>query len=165
MDFLKKRNWMLPAVITGAFMLLTVVFGLFGVTAFVTLLLVFRKWKTRYVLIAGAVLLVLACVFVAAKALALSIVTVTYAATIALYALILLDIYISNQFKQTAADKGYEGRQYFWLVFFLPFAGMILVAALPDKNMNNAILELVKNTTAKEETKAEENLTVNAGEE
>ena len=219
MDFLKKRNWMLPAVITGAFMLLTVivaafqapwvivllfalaacatlvatcvnldereadlahiawlifpllqfisalimkgaafgsyttfmmltvVFGLFGVTAFVTLLLVFRKWKTRYVLIAGAVLLVLACVFVAAKALALSIVTVTYAATIALYALILLDIYISNQFVNAAKDKGYEGKQYFWLTFLLPIVGMLLVASLPSKNVNEALLEYLNKQT------------------
>lgn len=140
-------------------------FGIFGGAEFITLLLAKKCWKTFHVLIAGAILIVLTVIWTVIKALALAQVCATYAAAIAGLALILLDIYISNQFKQTAADKGYEGRQYFWLVFFLPFAGMILVAALPDKNMNNAIMELVKDTTAKEETKAEENLTVNAGEE
>lgn len=126
------------------FMMLTVVFGMFGVTAFMTLLLVFRTWKTRYVLIAGAALAVLACVFMAAHALALSIVTVTYAATIALYALVLLDIYISNQFVTAAKDKGYEGRQYFWLTFLLPIVGMLLVASLPSKNVNDALLDYLR---------------------
>ena len=129
------------------FMMLTVVFGLFGVTAFVTLLLVYKSWKTRYVLIAGAALIVLACVFVAAKALALSIVTVTYAATIALYALILLGIYISRQFEGAAKDKGYEGKQYFWLTFLLPIVGMLLVAALPSKNVNEALMEYLNKQT------------------
>ena len=136
------------------FMMLTVVFGMFGVTAFVTLLLVFRCWKTRYILIAGAVLAVLACVFVVARALALSIVTVTYTATIALYALVLLDIYISNQFASSAKDKGYEGRQYFWLTFLLPVVGMLLVASLPSKNVNEALLEYLKGNKA-ESTEAE----------
>lgn len=126
-------------------------FGIFGGAEFVTLLLAKKNWKTFHVLIAGAVLAVLTVVWAAVKALALGTVCGTYAAIIVALALVLLDIYVSNQFKQTAADKGYEGRQYFWLVFFLPVVGMLLVVALPDRTMNRAILEMVKNTAPKAE--------------
>lgn len=135
---------------------LSLAFGVFGGAEFITLLLAKKCWKTTHVLIAGAILIVLTLAWAALKALALAEVCGTYAVIIAGLALIMLDIYISNQFKQAAADKGYEGRQYFWLVFFLPFIGAILVAALPNRNMNNAILQLVKDNTPKaEETAAE----------
>ena len=136
--------------------IMSYVFGIFGAAEFVTLLLAKKVWKTNHVLIAGAILIVFTVVWVALKALALAEVCGTYAVTIAALALVLLDIYISNQFKQSAADKGYEGRQYFWLVFFLPIVGMILVASLPDRNLNMAILKMAKSeVTAAEETPAE----------
>ena len=135
---------------------LSLAFGIFGAAEFVTLLLAKKSWKTLHVLIAGAVLIVLTVIWAQLKALALAQVCCTYAATIAALALVLLDIYISNQFRKTAADKGYEGRQYFWLVFFLPIAGMILVAALPDRNLNKAILQLVQNGMPKTEETSED---------
>lgn len=136
--------------------IMSYVFGIFGAAEFVTLLLAKKVWKTNHVLIAGAILIVFTVVWVALKALALAEVCGTYAVTIAALALVLLDIYISNQFKQSAADKGYEGRQYFWLVFFLPIVGMILVASLPDRNLNMAILNMAKSEVpAAEETPAE----------
>lgn len=136
--------------------IMSYVFGIFGAAEFVTLLLAKKVWKTNHVLIAGAILIVFTVVWVALKALALAEVCGTYAVTIAALALVLLDIYISNQFKQSAADKGYEGRQYFWLVFFLPIVGMILVASLPDRNLNMAILKMAKSEVpAAEEAPAE----------
>lgn len=134
-----------------AWMSLAACFGLFGATEFVTLLLAKKCWKTSHVLIAGAVLLVFSILWAAIGAEALTAVFATYAGVIALLASILLQIYISNQFKQAAKDKGYEGRQYFWLVFFLPLIGMILVAALPDKNVTSAILRLANDSFAKPE--------------
>ena len=135
--------------------IMSYVFGIFGAAEFVTLLLAKKVWETHTILIAGAILIVLTAVWVALKALALAEVCGTYAVTIAALALVLLNIYISNQFKKTAADKGYEGRQYFWLVFFLPLVGMILVAALPDRNLNKALLQFVQNGAPKTEETSE----------
>ena len=119
-------------------------FGIFGGAEFITLLLAKKCWKTFHVLIAGAILIVLTVIWTVIKALALAQVCATYAAAIAGLALILLDIYISNQFVSAAKDKGYEGKQYFWLTFLLPIVGMLLVASLPSKNVNEALLEYLK---------------------
>lgn len=43
-----------------------------------------------------------------------------------------------KEFEQIAADKGYRNVKYFWWTFFVPIAGMLMVAALPDRG-NGAV--------------------------
>ena len=53
--------------------------------------------------------------------------------------IIKLNAYISEQFQAVAEDKGYTGRQYFWLCFFLGITGYILVTALKDKQITKNV--------------------------
>ena len=46
--------------------------------------------------------------------------------------MIVFHIIVSVKFGQIAKDKGYKG--YFWYVFFLGIAGILLIMALPDRN-------------------------------
>lgn len=49
---------------------------------------------------------------------------------------LILDGIISIQFQQAAEEKGYtNSTKYFWMTFLFGFAGMLLVVALPDKNL------------------------------
>lgn len=51
----------------------------------------------------------------------------------ALLARIFVCIFIAKEFEQIAADKGFVSAKYFGWTFFVPLAGMLMVAALPDR--------------------------------
>lgn len=49
---------------------------------------------------------------------------------------LVLDGIISMQFQQVAEEKGYtDSNKYFWMTFLFGFIGMLLVVALPDRNL------------------------------
>lgn len=48
-------------------------------------------------------------------------------------AFIAVDYFVAKEFYKAAVMKGWASRKYFWISFFLLFAGYILVAALPDR--------------------------------
>ena len=57
--------------------------------------------------------------------------------------LILILYYVfAAKFWEAAEAKGYDGSKYKWICFFFGLLGMILVAALPDLTLHNAIAEL-----------------------
>ena len=47
--------------------------------------------------------------------------------------LIFLDFLIAGWFFEAAKEKGYHDSKYFWICFWLSFAGYLLVIALPDR--------------------------------
>ena len=49
---------------------------------------------------------------------------------------------VSMKFANLAEEKGYSGGGYFWLCFFLGTIGYCVVAALPDAQLHQEILEL-----------------------
>lgn len=42
--------------------------------------------------------------------------------------------YMANEFYGVACTKGYTEKKYFWICFWLGFAGYLLVIALPAKH-------------------------------
>jgi hypothetical protein len=51
-----------------------------------------------------------------------------------------LEWYLAKQFYIAAQAKGYNNSKYFWICFWLPFVGYLLVIALPDRgNTHQAI--------------------------
>lgn len=48
-------------------------------------------------------------------------------------AFFIVDYFVAKEFYKAAVMKGWDSRKYFWICFFLLFAGYILVAALPDR--------------------------------
>lgn len=48
-------------------------------------------------------------------------------------AIIILNVYIAGQFRNVAADKGYDSSKYFHLCFWCGIVGYLLVIALPDR--------------------------------
>ena len=62
--------------------------------------------------------------------------------------ILVLDCYIAQQFESVAKDKGYTGRKYYYLCFFLGIIGYLLVIALPDRaNQKTIVNKSVANTT------------------
>lgn len=51
-----------------------------------------------------------------------------------LIGLLVLQWYVAKWFAQIAADKGYYDRKYFWICFWLPGIGQLLVVAMPDRS-------------------------------
>ena len=47
---------------------------------------------------------------------------------------VLLDWLFAKLFERAAVMKGYSGREYFWLCFWLGFIAYLAVIALPDMN-------------------------------
>ncbi len=47
--------------------------------------------------------------------------------------LIAADILLAREFYKAAVLKGWPGKRYFWFSVLLPFAGYLLVIALPDR--------------------------------
>lgn len=45
------------------------------------------------------------------------------------------------KFRDIAAMKGHDGGPYFWWTFWVPPIGMMMVIALPDRNMTVSISE------------------------
>ena len=66
---------------------------------------------------------------------------------------LIVDFYLAAQFCDAANDKGYDGSKYLWICFLFPFAGYLLVIALPDRGRTNkpANSKTVKVRTQKEE--------------
>ena len=60
---------------------------------------------------------------------------------IALVIGIVLAFLIARSFQNIAEMKGHNGGAYFWWTFFLPPVGMMMVIALPDRNMTVSISE------------------------
>ncbi len=57
--------------------------------------------------------------------------------------------YFAKSFSDIAEMKGHDGDSYFWLVFFFGVVGMLMVAALPDNNVENnteRILNLLRSS-------------------
>lgn len=48
-------------------------------------------------------------------------------------AVLVLDYFIADEFRNIAAKKGFCGRKYFWWSFFLGIVGYLMVVALPDR--------------------------------
>lgn len=43
--------------------------------------------------------------------------------------------FAAREFEQIAEEKGFHGKTYFWWVFSLGIVGMLMVIALPDRNI------------------------------
>ena len=59
--------------------------------------------------------------------------TCIFAFAIVIIPLIVLNVFIANRFYDAAKAKGYTDKCYFWLSFWLPIVGYLLVIALPDR--------------------------------
>lgn len=53
--------------------------------------------------------------------------------------LFVLSYFIAKWFNEVAEEKGYYDNKYFWICFLLNLPGWLLVVALPDKNIRQAI--------------------------
>lgn len=53
--------------------------------------------------------------------------------------MITIYVLITNAYAKCAQEKGYEKRKYFWLCFFFGMIGYVVVAALPDKALNDRL--------------------------
>ena len=73
------------------------------------------------------------------------IIALVILANIFIAAVILVNILISNAFAKCAMQKGYGRRTYFWVCFFLGTIGYLIVAALPDKVLQQEIVSAQKN--------------------
>lgn len=49
-------------------------------------------------------------------------------------ALLILDYFIADEFRNIARYKGYCDRKYFWWSFFTGIIGYLMVIALPERN-------------------------------
>lgn len=56
---------------------------------------------------------------------------------------IILNFFVAREFYRAAVMKGWSEKKYFWIPFFLSFAGYILVAALPDRGGNADISAII----------------------
>ncbi len=52
---------------------------------------------------------------------------------------LLLDLVCAAKFKEIAELKGWNGKSYFWWTFFLSVVGMMMVVALPDRKLIEAL--------------------------
>ncbi len=59
----------------------------------------------------------------------LSVVVILYLASL------VINIIVGLKFQDIAQMKGHDGRGYFWWVLFLGPIGMLMVIALPDRNI------------------------------
>lgn len=50
--------------------------------------------------------------------------------------------WVAGELQSIARDKGYEGKEYFWLPFLFGPAGWAIVIALPDKKMNETLTSI-----------------------
>ena len=62
-------------------------------------------------------------------------------------AAIVVYVLITNAFANCAQEKGYQRIKYFWICFFFGMIGYVVVAALPDKVLNER-LNLILSKTA-----------------
>jgi hypothetical protein len=60
---------------------------------------------------------------------------------------IFVNIILSVKFSEIADEKGYNGKNYFWLCFFLGSIGFIMVAALPDLTLRYYLNQFQSNST------------------
>lgn len=123
---------------------IALVFAAFGVSSFLTLLGRKKVWKVSGVLLIGAGLLILLLIFnlLGIDFSPITILLGTYVSAILLFAVLYLWVYICNQFKTAAADKGYEGRRFFWIPFFLGIIGILLIIALPNRKLTDIMERL-----------------------
>ena len=63
----------------------------------------------------------------------MSAVLVTVLIVVIAIAFLAADFFVAKEFYKAAVMKGWASKKYFWISFFLTFAGYILVAALPDR--------------------------------
>ena len=54
---------------------------------------------------------------------------------------LVLDFFVSRSFQNIAEMKGHNGKPYFWWTFWVGPVGMMMVTALPDRNMTVSISE------------------------
>ena len=64
---------------------------------------------------------------------------------------LIIHIAVTIKFSIIATEKGYDGKNYFWVCFFLGTIGFIMVAALPDQNLYYLISELQNNKASQSE--------------
>ena len=57
---------------------------------------------------------------------------------------LIIRIILAFWFNAIAEDKGYEGRKYFWIVFFFAEFAAAYIAALPDIVLENRVEKLEK---------------------
>lgn len=60
---------------------------------------------------------------------------------------LVIDYLIAKAFANCAKDKGYQYSTYFWVCFLLGMIGYCVVAALPDKILNEKMHQILKQTT------------------
>ena len=53
-------------------------------------------------------------------------------------AFLVLDFFVAREFYLAASMKGWASKKYFFLAFFLPVIGYLLVLALPDRGTVSA---------------------------
>lgn len=115
------------------------VFAMLGLVTFIVLVCIRKCWKTRWVLLTSVGLVVLALLCSLLRMNSLNSVNSSYLVFLMLYDAIIGWVYICNKFRFAAAEKGYEGRCYFWITFLCGIVGMLLVIALPDKRVSAAL--------------------------
>ena len=57
-----------------------------------------------------------------------------------------IQVLVALAFAKCAESKGYRKWMYFWVCFFFGTIGYIIVAALPDRVLNENLSELMKQT-------------------
>ena len=48
---------------------------------------------------------------------------------------IVVQYFIAREIEEIAQEKGFHGKTYFWWTFLLGTIGMLMVVALPDRNI------------------------------
>lgn len=122
-----------------------------GISTFLTLLGRKKAWKMSRTLLVGLGVLVLTAIAALimlesgmreSEMMPYLTTPAMYVSALIAFSLFYIYVYICNQFKAAAADKGYEGRRFFWLPFFFSFIGFLLVVALPNKKLTDIMQRL-----------------------
>ena len=56
---------------------------------------------------------------------------------------LVIGIFIALEFASIAREKGYDDAKYFWYTFFFGVIGMLMVIALPDRDINYNVVHQV----------------------
>lgn len=54
---------------------------------------------------------------------------------VAIIILLIIQFFIACEFEEIATEKGFYEKTYFWWTFLLGIVGMLMVIALPDRNI------------------------------
>lgn len=119
----------------------------FGTVCLIMLVFQKKEFAPRYVFLAAILAAVAEGLMVGVFGLNMTAcpfngLVIQYAGVVLWAMMLYFWVFVCNEFRTAAADKGYEGRRFFWLPFFM--VGIPLVIALPNKRLNNTMQEMLK---------------------